>query len=76
MRTKGSDEFEQAIKNAKNLQQLRESAHNFKEEYKSIAAPKELIAGIMRYLELKGEKFELFESVTEQEIEALWEVLS
>lgn len=76
MRTKGSDEFEQAIKNANNLHQLRESAHNFKVEYnKSIAAPKELLASIMRRLELKGEKFELFESATEQEIEAFWEVL-
>ena len=49
MRTKGSDEFEQAIKNANNLHQFQESAHNFKVEYnKSIAAPKELSARIMR----------------------------
>ena len=76
MRTKGSDKFEQAIKNANNLNQLRESAHKFKEEYnKSIAAPKGLLASIMRRLELKGERFEVFESASEQEIEAFWEVL-
>ena len=42
---------------------------------KSIAAPKELLASVMRRLELKGEKFELFESATEQKIEAFSEVL-
>ena len=76
MRTEGSDAFEQAIKNVSNLQQLRQAAYNFKDDYnQSIAAPKALLSNITKRLELKGEKLKVFESAKEQEIEAFWEVL-
>ena len=58
MRTEGSQEFERAIKYAKNLSQLREAASNYRSDVKtSIQPPIELLTNITERLELKGKPF-------------------
>ena len=48
----------------------------FKEDItNSLKEPKDLLSSIMLRLELKGEKFRVFESATEREIEDFWEIL-
>lgn len=70
MRTEGSEEFERAIKHAKNLAQLREAASNkYKTDVElSLQSPIELLTSITQRLELKGRPFCVFESASEDEI--------
>ena len=76
MRTKMSDEFESAICNANNLQQLREAALSRKEDVASSLKPAiDLLKSIFRRLELKGEAFELYEVASDEEIYEFWSVL-
>ena len=66
------DEFESAISSAKNLKGLRAAAScdSFRAGVsESLKTPKDLINSVMVRLELKGKKFQLFESPTDEEIE-------
>ena len=70
-RKDGGDEFEKAVKSAKNIKDIRKSCSGFKSDVsKSLKSPKDLIASIITRLELKGRKFEVFESASEAEIDS------
>ena len=76
MRAKMSEEFESAIQNCNNLQQLRKAAENRKEELSSSLKPTtDLLHDVFTRLELKGEPFEPYEAATMEEIEEFWSVL-
>ena len=78
MRKEGSPEFEKAIKNANNLKALQEaSKETYQDEVKAcLEAPLQLLlADITCRLELKKEPFSIFESASDKEIEAFWEVV-
>lgn len=73
MRKEGSTEFEQATKNANNLNALREAVKDrYVDELKSsIQPPVHHLNGITSRLELKGRPSSVFESADTEEIEAL-----
>ena len=76
MRSPGSNEFESCVTKCNSLKDLREACMPFKEDItNSLREPKDLLSSIMVRLELKGEKFRVFESATEREIEDFWEIL-
>ena len=76
MRSKGCNEFEDCISKYNSLKDIRESCMEFKEEITdSLKQPKDLLASILVRLELKGKKFNIFQSATQQEIEDFWEIL-
>ena len=76
MRSKISDDAEKSIKKCNNLKQIREKCSVFKKDViLSVTPTKELIASILRRLELKGKKFEVFDSAPEEEIRRLWNIL-
>ena len=76
MRQEGSEAFEAAIKTSNNLNQLRKSASSFQEEVKSsLQPPIQLLENVFTRLKLKDNYFQIFESSSEDEIEAFWEVL-
>ena len=77
MRKEGSPEFEKAIKNANNLNALREATNiKYRDEVKtSLQQPMQLLASVTSRLQLKGEPFSVCESASDEEIEALWEVV-
>ena len=76
MREKMGDEFEKAVKSAKNIKDIRKSCSGFKSDVsKSLKSPKDLIASIITRLELKGRKFEVFESASKAEIDSFFDVL-
>uniref|UniRef100_A0A1X7UET4 Uncharacterized protein n=1 Tax=Amphimedon queenslandica TaxID=400682 RepID=A0A1X7UET4_AMPQE len=69
MRSPGSNEFENSLTKCNSLKDLREACSSFKEDItNSLKEPKDLLSSIMVHLELKGEKFRVFESAT-------WEIL-
>ena len=78
MRTEGSSDFEKAIKNANNLKALRRATEeNYKDDVKgALTSPLNLLENITKRLELKGKPFSVFESATDDEIYAFWEVLN
>jgi hypothetical protein len=76
MRSKGSDVFENVLEKCNNLKEIRQSCSLFKEELaESIKPTKELIASVLKRLELKGKKFEVFESAQDEEIKNFWKIL-
>ena len=63
MRSPGSNEFESCVTKCNSLKDLREACMPFKEDItNSLKEPKDLLSSIMVRLELKGEKFRVFES--------------
>ena len=75
MRTKQSEDFESAISNCNNLQQLRQATLSSKEAVSSSLKPAiDLLHSIFKYLELKGQKFKLYDAATEEEMEEFWSV--
>lgn len=70
-------EFEKAIKNANNLNAVREAAkERYRDEVKtSLQPPLQLLTSITNHLELKREPFSVFDSADDDEIEAFWEVV-
>ena len=73
MRKEGSPEFERAIKN---LKQLCETTSHLKEDVKqSLYDPIDLLSSVTERLELKGKKFQIFQSADDDEITDFWEIL-
>ena len=78
MRAKTSDDFELAIKNCNNLQQLRQACGDSEKQCNvasSLKPPVDLLDEIFQRLELKGKAFEVYEAATKEEIEEFWSVL-
>lgn len=76
MRKEMNSAAEKALKNCNSLKQLRSSGESFKQEIaESIQQPTDLIADVMRRLELKGKKFEVAEACSDARAEAFWEIL-
>ena len=76
MRVKMSDEFESAVQNCNNLQQLRKAADVRRDELSSSLKPTvDLLHDVFTRLELKGEPFEMYEAASDDEIEEFWSVL-
>ena len=68
--------LKKAVKSAKNIKDIRKSCSGFKSDVsKSVKSPKDLIASIITRLELKGRKFEVFESASKAEIDSFFDVL-
>ena len=75
-RKKVSTEAEKHIASCKNLKELRANCSEFKKDIEeSIAPAKELIASVLNRLELKGKKFDVFNSASAEEIKSYWNVL-
>ena len=73
MRVKMSDEFESAVQNCNNLQQLRKAADVRRDELSSSLKPTvDLLHDVFTRLELKGEPFEMYEAASDDEIEEFW----
>ena len=76
MRAKQSDDFESAILNCNNLQQLRQATISCKESVSSsLKSPIDLLHSVFKRLELKGKSFELYDAATKEEMEEFWSVL-
>ena len=77
MRKEGSTDFEKAIKNANNLKAVCAAV---KEKYSNevsacLLPPQQYNNSITSRLTLKGEPFSLFDSASDEEMEAFFEVL-
>lgn len=76
MQAKMGDAFEKHVQGCKNLKQIRLACKDHIDDVaQSLAPMKELLSSILRRLQLKGKKFDLFNSATEMEIDSFWEVL-
>jgi len=74
MRQKGSDEFEKTIAHCNSLKEIRKS--DLKSEVAtSLAPPIELLNDIFKRLLLKENNFLLYDSASDSEIQAFWEIL-
>ena len=71
-------EFEKAIKNANSLKALRKATEeNHRDDVKaSLSSPLNLLKTITERLELKEKPFSVFDSATDDQIIAFWEVLN
>lgn len=73
MREKMGDEFEKHVSKCK---QLRANCTMHKDDVaQSLAPTKELLMSILKRLQLHGKSFEVFQSATESEGDAFWELL-
>ena len=76
MRSKGSNEFERVIETCKNLKDIRQKCSSYKEDVANSLKPtKELISSVIKRLELKSKKFDIFQSASENEIQEFWQIL-
>ena len=75
MRSKGSEEFEKAIKTANGVNALREADWYGNEMKSSLRPAVQLLNSITSRLELHGKPFSVFESADSNEIDPFWEVL-
>ena len=76
MREKMGDDFEQAVKNANNLKDIRKNCSEMKHDVsKSLESSKDLIGSIVTRLELKGKKFQVFQSASDAEMDSFFEGL-
>ena len=76
MREKMDDEAEAALKNCNNISLLRKSGEPYKEDIlKSLNPTVSLLSDVISRLELKQKKFQVYESSSNEDIQAFWEVL-
>ena len=76
MRTRMSEEFEQKIQNCNSLKELRTACNSCQEDVsKSLQSVVDLLKNIILWLQLKGEQFDTYDAVSDDEIEAFWEIL-
>ena len=76
MRSKLSDDFEDAIKNCNNLKECRASLSLMPSRMDETLAPTiALLHDLMKRLELKDQHFEVFDAATADEIECFLEIL-
>ena len=76
MREKMGEQFEKAVENCKHLKDLRDNCFQYRSDVSSsLKLPKDLISSIMDHLELKGRKFNVFESASNDEIDQFFSIL-
>ena len=76
MREKMGEQFEKAVENCKHLKDLRDNCFQYRSDVSSsLKSPKDLISSIMDCLELKGRKFNVFESASNDEINQFFSIL-
>ncbi len=76
MRKEVSPEAEKALKNKNSLKQIRSVGENVKTDVaESIQPVIDLLADVMRWLELRGKNFEVEEACSESDVENFWEIL-
>ena len=76
MRRKGGENFERCVATCNTLKDLRSKCNDFKSDVIDTLEPaKELISNVIKRLQLKGEKFQIFHSATDSEINSFWEIL-
>ena len=76
MRERMGEEFETCLRKCNGLKHIRKECSDFKEDVRNSLAPtKELIASVLRRLQLKGKNFQVFSSASDKEIEDFWDVL-
>lgn len=76
MRAKMGDDFERTVEKCSNLKKLRVECSSHKEDLKlSIKPCKELICYVLKRLELKGKKFKIFSSASDDEIMEFWKAV-
>ena len=76
MRAKGGEDLEKALLKCSSLKKIRMECAAYKEDVKlSLSPTKELISNVLKRLELKGKKFEIFNSASDEEISELWDCL-
>ena len=70
------EQFEKAVENCKHLKDLRDNCFQYRSDVSSsLKSPKDLISSIMDCLELKGRKFNVFESASNDEIDQFFSIL-
>ena len=68
--------FENAIKVLKNLKDIRSNCSEMRQYIAdSLSPPKSLICSIMTHMQLKGTKFQNFESASDAEMNSFFNVL-
>ena len=76
MRAKVGDNLEKALVKCSSLKEIRVEWAHYKEDVKlSLSPTKELISDVLKRLELKRKKFEIFNSASDEEISDLWDCL-
>ena len=76
MRSEMSETAEAALKNCNSVALLRKAGQQYKEEIsKSVQSTVSLLTDVICRLELKGKKFKVYESCSDEEIQTFWEVL-
>ena len=71
-----SDEFEQKVQTCNSLKDLRSTYDSNREDVSKTLQPViDLLENIIYRLQLKGEAFETYSAVSDDGIEALWEIL-
>ncbi len=76
MRSEMSEAAEAALKNSNSIALLRKAGAPFKDEIcTSLDSTKSLLSDVISRLQLKGKKFKVFESCSDEDIDNFWEVL-
>lgn len=76
MRRKMDDDFEKCISGCHSLKDLRNKCVQFKDVVvESLSQPKDLLGSMIRRLQLYEQYFNTFQSASDSEIEAFWEIL-
>ena len=76
MREKMGEQFEKAVVNCKRLKDLRDKCFEHRSDVSSsLRLPKDLIRSIMVRLELKGRKFDVFESASDNDMDQFFSTL-
>ena len=76
MRSHMSEPAEAALKNCNSVALLRKAGEPFKDEIaKSLESTISLLSDVISRLQLKGKKFQLYESSSSEDIDNFWEVL-
>ena len=76
MREKMGEQFEKAVVNCKRLKDLRDKCFEHRSDVSSsFRLPKDLIRSIMVLLELKGRKFNVFESASDNDMDQFFSTL-
>ncbi len=71
-----SEAAEAALKNSNSIALLRKAGAPFKDEIcTSLDSTKSLLSDVISRLQLKGKKFKVFESCSDEDIDNFWEVL-
>ena len=76
MRSQMDDSLEKNFNKCKSLKSIRTVCSSFQDDVqKSLSPAKELIYDVVKRLELKGQKFDIFRSASNEEISEFWQTL-